>query len=171
MYNELLKNGGFSEFAGLSTDEKPVNGLISTGSLFTEVDTGDVYMYDAEAASWAKQFSLRGGGGGGGGGASGMVVEMVADFEDGNHRYVSTTSADEVLDAYTAGSYVVFHFPADSDHGAYEGYMTLTGYTPENSLVGDPVCLYGNSSVYLGNTNTTLTVDAQGYIESNVYID
>lgn len=41
-------------FAGLSTDTKPVGGLV-TGSEFVEVDTGDVYAYDETGSgTWAK---------------------------------------------------------------------------------------------------------------------
>ena len=40
----------YVEMFGLSTDEKPVTGLI-TGSKFTEVDTGDVYLFNEEGES------------------------------------------------------------------------------------------------------------------------
>lgn len=45
------------EFAGLSTDEKPVREDICTGSTFIEVDTGSVYFFNEEGASgqeWVK---------------------------------------------------------------------------------------------------------------------
>ena len=60
----------YAEFAGKSTDEKPtlfgrniriVNGErvtvdvgLSTGSVFIEVDTGDVYLFDETDSSWKK---------------------------------------------------------------------------------------------------------------------
>ena len=43
--------------AGLSTDTKPEENLV-TGSVFIEVDTWDVYLYDEEAAAgnrWHKK--------------------------------------------------------------------------------------------------------------------
>ncbi len=43
------------ELRGLSTDEKPVeieNGTIENGSTFIEIDTGDVYIFDAENKEW-----------------------------------------------------------------------------------------------------------------------
>lgn len=46
-----------AEIRGLSTDEKPtiVNGKkIDNGSVFIEIDTGDVYLYDAENEEWNK---------------------------------------------------------------------------------------------------------------------
>ena len=44
----------YAEIAGKSTDSKPVTGL-ATGSKFTEVDTGDVYLFDETGAgTWTK---------------------------------------------------------------------------------------------------------------------
>ena len=55
-------NISYIEAAGLSTDTKPEN--VATGSLFMEVDTGDVYSYDEHGAEWGKIAALGGGGGG-----------------------------------------------------------------------------------------------------------
>ena len=41
----------YSEMYGLSSDDKPVEGLV-TGSKFTEVDTGIIYLFDEESATW-----------------------------------------------------------------------------------------------------------------------
>ena len=52
----------YYEWAGLSTDSKPLKGC--TGSLFLEVDKGDVYAFDEEAAAgseWTKIAALGGG--------------------------------------------------------------------------------------------------------------
>ena len=43
----------FIEAFGLSTDDKPTTGII-TGSAFVEQDTGNVYMFDEESATWGK---------------------------------------------------------------------------------------------------------------------
>ena len=51
----------YVEFAGLSTDTKPTNG-IATGSLFLEVDTGDVFAYDEAGSEWNKICALGGSG-------------------------------------------------------------------------------------------------------------
>lgn len=43
------------ELRGLSTDEKPTeieNGTIENGSVFIEIDTQDVYIYDGENEEW-----------------------------------------------------------------------------------------------------------------------
>lgn len=49
----------YVELAGLSTDTKPDG--IATGSLFLEVDTGDVYAYDETGVEWDKIAELGGG--------------------------------------------------------------------------------------------------------------
>ena len=54
----------YIEAPGLSTDTKPVTG-IATGSLFLEVDTGDVYAFDEEGNTgeeWGKIAALGGSG-------------------------------------------------------------------------------------------------------------
>ena len=46
----------YYEFAGLSTDNKPTHN-IATGSVFLEVNTGDVYLFNEEGTSgneWTK---------------------------------------------------------------------------------------------------------------------
>lgn len=62
---EALEEGPiYFEYSGLSTDTKPVGAPISTGSLFLEVDKGDVYAYNEEGTSgseWVKVASLGGG--------------------------------------------------------------------------------------------------------------
>lgn len=50
----------YFEFAGLHDDTKPKNS-VCTGSLFLEVDTGDVYAYDEESTgTWTKIAALGG---------------------------------------------------------------------------------------------------------------
>jgi hypothetical protein len=48
-----------NEYSGLSTDEKPTDG-IGNGSIFVEIDTGKVYFYDAAGQTWIEQFSFQG---------------------------------------------------------------------------------------------------------------
>lgn len=44
----------YVEMFGKSTDNKPLTGII-TGSKFTEVDTGDVYLFDESGdGTWTK---------------------------------------------------------------------------------------------------------------------
>lgn len=44
-------NKTYIEAAGLSTDTKPGEGII-TGSVFIELDTGTLYIYDEENSTW-----------------------------------------------------------------------------------------------------------------------
>lgn len=48
----------YVEAFGKSTDNKPDDGIV-TGSVFVEVDTGKVYLYDEETDAWLE---LGGGG-------------------------------------------------------------------------------------------------------------
>ena len=46
-----------TEIRGLSTDEKPTtieNKKIDNGSIFIEIDTGKIYMYDLENHEWSE---------------------------------------------------------------------------------------------------------------------
>ena len=44
----------YKEFYGLSTDTKPLAGIV-TGSKFTEVNTGDEYLFDeTSSGTWTK---------------------------------------------------------------------------------------------------------------------
>ena len=47
----------YYDLAGLSTDTKPTE--CATGSKFTEVDTGNVYLFDSESGTWIYQFSYQ----------------------------------------------------------------------------------------------------------------
>lgn len=59
---EVLDDGKYLiECAGLSTDTKPT-ASVSTGSIATETNTGDVYMYNETSAAWAKICALGGSG-------------------------------------------------------------------------------------------------------------
>lgn len=49
----------YFEYAGIHTDTKPTE-KVATGSLFVEVDTGDVYIYDEASTTWNKLCSFGG---------------------------------------------------------------------------------------------------------------
>ena len=42
-----------TEYRGLSTDTKPTD-CVYNGDVFFEMDTGDVFMYDAAGKTWLK---------------------------------------------------------------------------------------------------------------------
>ena len=49
----------YVELAGLSTDSKPTTGIV-TGSIFVEVNTGKVFLFNEASSTWVEQFSLQG---------------------------------------------------------------------------------------------------------------
>ena len=63
---EFLNDGSkkkYFVFAGTSSDTKPVNDLISSGSWFHETDTKKVYAYNEDAAAgeeWVETMTLGG---------------------------------------------------------------------------------------------------------------
>ena len=58
MVEMTFRRGEYTEYAGLSTDAKPTRG-ISTGSIYTEVDTGKVYFFNKATLGWVYQFSFQ----------------------------------------------------------------------------------------------------------------
>lgn len=59
--NTFVEGKTYIEAAGLSTDSKPTAGIV-TGSLFMEVNTGDVYAFDETSdGTWNKIAALGGG--------------------------------------------------------------------------------------------------------------
>lgn len=59
--NFAFDKAAYVEYAGLSTDTKPV-GNFMTGSIFVEVNTGKVFFYNAAAAAgseWVEEFSFQ----------------------------------------------------------------------------------------------------------------
>lgn len=59
--NVFVTGKKYIEAAGLDTDQKPTAGIV-TGSLFLEVNTGDVYAYDeTSTGTWCKIAELGGG--------------------------------------------------------------------------------------------------------------
>ena len=58
----IMGDISYHEYAGLSTDTKPTGGNIATGSMFVEVNTGKVFLYNSAATAgseWVEQFSLQ----------------------------------------------------------------------------------------------------------------
>lgn len=60
--NKFDSEKSYVELACLSTDSKPVGGMI-TGSLALEVDTGDIYAFEeGDSPTWNKICELGGSG-------------------------------------------------------------------------------------------------------------
>ena len=55
MVTMYSKKGMIVELRGLSTDTKPTklgNNDIENGSVFIEIDTGSIYMFDGQSKTW-----------------------------------------------------------------------------------------------------------------------
>ena len=58
MADMTFRRGEYTEYAGVSTEAKPTRG-ISSGSIFTEVDTGKVFFFNRATLGWVYQFSFQ----------------------------------------------------------------------------------------------------------------
>lgn len=47
--------GQMNEYYGLSTDTKPTDESVPNGSTFYEMNTGTLYMFNADARTWLPQ--------------------------------------------------------------------------------------------------------------------
>lgn len=54
----LVRAYTINEYMGTSTDTKPLDA--PNGSIFVEIDTGDIYFFNADSGSWVEQFSFQG---------------------------------------------------------------------------------------------------------------
>ena len=43
---------GVANYFGLTTDDMPTGDDVANGSRFIEMDSGKIYLYDAEGAQW-----------------------------------------------------------------------------------------------------------------------
>ena len=101
-------NSASATLVGLSTDSKPTG---ANGWIFSEIDTGKIYIYDAENSQW-REWS--GGGSGGGGGSDTVIL----------HRDANTGALDktwqEIHDLLANGKTVLAIAEVDED-GEYKG--------------------------------------------------
>ena len=67
----------YVELAGTSQEAKPTGDFLS-GSVFVEVDTGKVFLYDRGSSEW---YEIAGSGGGGGGGTNVVANPTLAGTE------------------------------------------------------------------------------------------
>ena len=48
----VVTNDKCLELRGLSTDTKPINDQVGNGSIFFEMDTAKVFMFDEDSKTW-----------------------------------------------------------------------------------------------------------------------
>ena len=58
--DSTAKRKDYIEAACLSSDTKPTEDNYATGSICVEVDTGNVFFYNATGKTWVEQFSFKG---------------------------------------------------------------------------------------------------------------
>lgn len=88
-------NAASATLVGLSRDSKPTNA--GNGWIFSEIDTGKIYIFDAENSTW-REWSGGSGGGGGGSDSSVLVVHYVEGTLDKTWQ--------EIYDAFVSGKVV-----------------------------------------------------------------
>ena len=136
---------------GLSTDTKPTVTYIEygsdgrevgrmgipNGSIFTEIDTGDTYMYDADNTTWY-QVTIGGGGGGGGGFTpttaqlaamnSGITAEKLQEDENNiSSEQAKTTGMTEGGSNYITVGGIRVYVSATAPTGARTGDLWIGG--------------------------------------------
>lgn len=98
------------EFRGLSTDKKPINKYIGNGSIFIEMDTNKVFMYNQDAKSW-HEFIIISSGGSGGSGEVQEEVEFATKDEfpkpgEENKLYVAKDESKIYIYSVASSSYI-----------------------------------------------------------------
>ena len=105
-------NAASATLVGLSTDiPKPTNA--GNGWIFSEIDTGKIYIYDAENSTW-REWS---GGSGGGGSSDTVILQLNPD------TWAFDKTWNEIKTALAGGKRVIYPFEDDED-GVY-GQMNV----------------------------------------------
>ena len=164
----------YSEMFGLSSDDKPEDGLI-TGSKFIEVDTGIEYRFDEESRTWTPQNS-----GNGKTSIIGATVTLGADVQyDGTEKTkavstvkIGSTTLTEDTDyivkdnqATEVGSYVLYIVGIGSYAGAIAEPWTIGKGTGSVSASPDSLSLTAGGDN--GTSSLTVTGDGEIMVESS----
>ena len=159
----------YSEMFGLSTDSKPTNGLI-TGSKFTEVDTGIIYLFDEESETWTPSNA--------GNGKTSIVGATVtlgsAVKYDGTEKTKSVSTVKIGATTLTENTDYIVKDNKATDIGSYVlhivGIGSYTGVIAENWEIGkgdgSVTASPDSLSLEVGGDNgtSTLTVTGDGEI-------
>ena len=150
---KVLPNLWYCEFAGLSSDEKPDEGLI-TGSKFQEVDTGIIYLFDEESATWTASNS-----GNGRTNIKGATVTLGSALKyDGTQKTKSVSSVVIGTTTLTENTDYIVKDNTGTDVGDYVlhivGIGSYTGIIAEEWSIGK-----GDGSVTASPDSLSLTAE------------
>lgn len=159
----------YSEMYGLSSDDKPAEGLV-TGSKFTEVDTGIVYLFDEESATWTPSNS-----GNGKTNIKGATVVLGSALKyDGTEKTKSVSSVKIGATTLTENTDYIVKDNTATEVGSYVlhivGIGSYTGVIAEDWEIGkgDGSVTASPDSLSLeaggDNGTSTLTVTGDGEI-------
>lgn len=115
----------YVEIFGTSTESKQTAGIV-TGSRYTEVDTGDVYLFNETASEWVKQPAQ-----GGGTGVGRFVVTF--SFDEATETWSADKTFAECVAAWEAGQTM---WALNSDLGAMVALATVVAEGGEPSFFG-----------------------------------
>lgn len=143
----------YSEMFGLSSDDKPTEGLI-TGSKFIEVDTGIEYRFDEESRTWTAQNS-----GNGRTNISGATVTLGSALSyDGTEKTKSVSSVKIGSTTLTENTDYIVKDNKATEIGIYVlhivGIGSYTGILAEDWSIG-----IGTGSVSASPDSLSLTAE------------
>ena len=164
----------YCEFAGLSSDEKPDENLL-TGSKFQEVDTGIIYLFDEESATWTPSNA-----GNGKTNIKGATVTLGAAVKyDGTEKTKSVSSVKIGSTTLTENTDYIVKDNTGVDVGDYTlhivGIGSYTGIISEDWSIakGDGSVTASPDSLSLevggdnGTSSLTVTGDGEITVESS----
>ena len=153
MITSTTNNNVFS-LAGLSTDTKPIGGIIENGSTFYEIDTCKTYIYDKANQVWVAQKST-----------VPVVIDVTSDMIDSEDATIG-----QVLTADGSGGADWQDIPETKTYKSFDVSWTTDGTTAAfcEDLLADSSVVPAN--VYLGEVtfsdkpfvgNTEVVVEVQ----------
>ena len=164
----FVEDRKYAEIFGVSSDDKPAEGLV-TGSKFTEVDTGIVYLFDEASGEWFAQ-----GSGNGRTSISGATVTLGSSpAYDGTEKTQGVSSVKLGATTLTENTDYIVKGNKATEIGSYElqivGIGSYTGAIAEEweivkgtgSVTADPSSLTLTAGGDNGESSLSVTGDGE----------